>query len=80
MPRIKKETEPLEDKFIKVKRVLGQKVNRVMDTEYFREFPEIYENLMRYNIVELPESLVKELKGIKVVDDDENFEIKKEEE
>lgn len=79
MGRPRKETEPLEDKYVKVQRVLGQKVNRIMDTEYFREFPEIYTNLMRYNIVELPESVFKELKGIKLVIE-ENFEIKKEEE
>jgi len=67
MGRPRKE-EIQEDSYIKVQRVLGQKVTRVMDSKYFQEFPDIYEKLMRYNVVELPMSVFKELKGLKIAE------------
>ena len=50
-----------------------------MDCEYWQQFPEIYEKLMKYEIVELPSSLIKELYGIKLIENTE-IEDKKEEE
>jgi hypothetical protein len=79
MARPRKEIEPTEDRYLKVQRVLGQKVTRIMDCEYWQQFPEIYEKLMKYEIVELPESLIKKIYGIKLIENTE-IEIEKEEE
>ena len=74
MARPKKEIEPKEDSYIKVQRVMGQKVTRMIDCEYWRQFPEIYENIMRYKIEELPLSVFKQVYGLKEVKEVEQIE------
>lgn len=77
--KIQEENE--EEIYLKVKRVDGQKVTRMMDCPYFQEFPETYEKLMRYNVVELPKSVIKSIYGIKEVEINESeFNDMKEEE
>lgn len=71
MGRPRKEIEPTEDRYFKVQRVLGQKVTRFMDCEYWQQFPEIYNSIMSYNIEEIPYSIFKQVYGLKEVKDEQ---------
>lgn len=70
MARPRKE-EVQEEVYIKVQRVLGQKVTRFMDLEYWQQFPEIYESIMKYNIEEIPLSIFKQTYGLKEIKEEQ---------
>jgi len=54
---------------VKVKRVLGNKVNISSQFKFFQENPDIYHKLMRYNETELPIDIAKEISGIVIVNE-----------
>ncbi len=58
-----------EEKMVKVKRVLGQKLDRFMDCKFYQENPDIRLKLLGYEEVELLESIFINLKGLKIVED-----------
>ena len=74
MARPKKIVEPQEESYVKVQRVMGQKVTRIMDCEYWRQFPEIYDSIMRYNIEEIPYSIFKEIYGVRLIENQTEIE------
>lgn len=64
MPRIKEEKQEVE--LVKVKRVEGNKIGKQGLTE------DQWNKLMNYEVVEIPITLLYEVKGIKIIEENIN--------
>jgi hypothetical protein len=70
MGRPRKDHEgDLEEKMVKVKRVLGNKVNIFSQFKFFQENPEVYKQIVNYEEVNVPEDTFKEMYGVSLVED-----------